>query len=199
MFIHPTQNRSLIPREAARVQSLPDWFWFPVARTHQFRIIGNAVPPLIAEAVGLEVPASLSANSAQKQRSKAPRLTDIRASGHLIATSQGEAAVRLQDIAGLDRLQLRGAKKRVFLRGWFALFYLFPGLHPDKYSTTVTRMHAGRPISPRSRGWMSLWINVLPAAAGRSRWSLEETLCLLSKMWIITNDFTSEGRCLGVS
>jgi DNA (cytosine-5)-methyltransferase 1 len=42
MFIHPTQNRTLTPREAARVQSFPDWFEFPIARTHQFRVIGNA-------------------------------------------------------------------------------------------------------------------------------------------------------------
>ena len=51
MFIHPTQNRSLTPREAARVQSFPDWFQFPVSRMHQFRVIGNSVPPLVAEAV----------------------------------------------------------------------------------------------------------------------------------------------------
>ena len=52
MFIHPTQNRSLTPREAARIQSFPDWFEFPIARTHQFRVISNAVPPLVSEAVG---------------------------------------------------------------------------------------------------------------------------------------------------
>ena len=48
MFIHPTQNRSLTPREAARVQSFPDWFEFPIARTHQFRVIGNALALLAA-------------------------------------------------------------------------------------------------------------------------------------------------------
>jgi DNA (cytosine-5)-methyltransferase 1 len=35
-------------REGARVQGLPYWFKFPVARTHQFRVIGNAVLPLVA-------------------------------------------------------------------------------------------------------------------------------------------------------
>ena len=131
MFIHPTQNRSLTPREAARIQSFPDWFWFPVARTHQFRIIGNAVPPLVGEAVGLEIRAFLAANFTRKLRTRkdtqsaAPRLRD------LIPKSQAQAAARLQEIAALDRSQLRASEKQVFLRGWFALFYLFPGLHPD--------------------------------------------------------------------
>lgn len=55
MFIHPTQNRSLTPREAARIQSFPDWFEFPVSRTHQYRLIGNAVPPLLGQAIGRAV------------------------------------------------------------------------------------------------------------------------------------------------
>ena len=55
MFIHPTQNRSLTAREAARVQGFPDWFCFPESRTQAYQLIGNAVPPLVAEAVGLAV------------------------------------------------------------------------------------------------------------------------------------------------
>src|SRR4029453_19074563 len=69
MFIHPTQKRSLTPREAARIQSFPDWFQFPVVRTQQFRVIGNAVPPLVAEAVGGEVLAFL-----QRSTQRTPKL-----------------------------------------------------------------------------------------------------------------------------
>lgn len=55
MFIHPTEARSLSPREAARLQSFRDSYWFPESRTNAYRLIGNAVPPRLGEAVGVAI------------------------------------------------------------------------------------------------------------------------------------------------
>ena len=56
MFVHPTENRTITVREAARMQSFPDSFDFSaggtVAFTHQMRQVGNAVPPLLGIALG---------------------------------------------------------------------------------------------------------------------------------------------------
>lgn len=59
-ILHPTLNRAVTPREAARLQSFPDWYQFagPYVQFHgakeqdKYEQIGDAIPPLLACAIG---------------------------------------------------------------------------------------------------------------------------------------------------
>lgn len=54
-FTHPTQNRCITVREAARIQSFPDTFVFYGTKTSQMKQVGNAVPPVFANAIAKSI------------------------------------------------------------------------------------------------------------------------------------------------
>ncbi|HBU97066.1 DNA cytosine methyltransferase [Thalassospira lucentensis] len=47
--IHPSENRVITVREAARLQGFPDWFQFHPTKWHSFRMIGNSVSPIVSK------------------------------------------------------------------------------------------------------------------------------------------------------
>ena len=66
--IHPQEDRGLTTREGARLQSFPDRYRFFGTRVQKNLQIGNAVPPLLAEAVGIAVMRALEGAKAQRER-----------------------------------------------------------------------------------------------------------------------------------
>ncbi|HJK02581.1 MAG TPA: DNA cytosine methyltransferase, partial [Methanocorpusculum sp.] len=51
MWIHPTLDRAISVREAARLQTFPDSFVFCGSKDKQYQQVGNAVPPIMAKAI----------------------------------------------------------------------------------------------------------------------------------------------------
>ncbi|MFB5284887.1 DNA cytosine methyltransferase [Peribacillus sp. Hz7] len=67
-MVHPILNRSITPREAARLQSFPDWYQLqgPYVKFHsdpqqdRYEQMGDAIPPLLAYALGVKIVETLN-------------------------------------------------------------------------------------------------------------------------------------------
>jgi DNA (cytosine-5)-methyltransferase 1 len=66
-YVHPTQDRTISVREAARLQGFPDVFQFAGDRIGpQYTQVGNAVPVPLARAIAAAVIAHLSLHEVQR-------------------------------------------------------------------------------------------------------------------------------------
>lgn len=55
MWVHPTKDRAISVREAARLQTFPDSFVFCGTKDKQYQQVGNAVPPIMAKAIAKKI------------------------------------------------------------------------------------------------------------------------------------------------
>ena len=63
MWIHPTVDRAVSVREAARLQTFPDSFRFWGTKDAQYQQVGNAVPPMLAEAIARQILSYIDKNN----------------------------------------------------------------------------------------------------------------------------------------
>lgn len=125
MFIHPDQIRSLTVREAARIQSFPDTYIFPVPRTHQFRLIGNAVPPLVGDVLGRSMKKYLKDIESFSKKCSDDKLLHM-------PKDPIEAADRLLELVRASKDgSIKSISCKPFKKGWYAVGFLYPGIHPD--------------------------------------------------------------------
>lgn len=137
--VHPTEHRSLSAREAARIQGFPDDYVFEGSRAEQCRLVGNAVPPLVAEQLGTAVRRHILNSRQSKEVPILPTHVrkNARATGPVRAGSPDLNAVSF--FTGIGGLTLGFLNAGVNVRASYDLkksvarnFELnFPGLHHE--------------------------------------------------------------------
>jgi DNA (cytosine-5)-methyltransferase 1 len=149
-YIHPTEERTLSVREAARLQTFPDRYRFAGTRTHAYKQIGNAVPPLLAERIGRQILVALGSALPE-----APRPHPVGAKTPPVHFASGvlrDARAMLDDWAEMDAL---GAPWRHRTDIWPALVssVLTAGQRADDGTVDIVLWQAPTP-GDLTREWL---------------------------------------------
>ena len=155
MFIHPNQNRSLTPREAARIQSFPDSFLFSGQRGNVYQQIGNAVPPLAGRAIGYAVKKYLNNCTISKSRPK------FKESDKKVAIKKLEELINTLYLG-----VIRNINTLDFIKLWNLIHIVHPTLHPE------TALDKTGEIQMKSESGTSL---IFAPFYKRSGWPIELT------------------------
>lgn len=76
-YVHPAAPRTISVREAARIQSFPDWFSFAsVGLVDAYRVVGNAVPPLLSAQLATRISVVLGGSHNQDERSTSKKQSE---------------------------------------------------------------------------------------------------------------------------
>ncbi len=99
--VHPIEHRSLSPREAARLQTFPDDYIFLGSRAEQCKLVGNAVPVLLAQRLGEAIKAHISGEvspmEGEKPQSRLPQQLSLVAN-----ESKPQRTVKASDIKAVS-------------------------------------------------------------------------------------------------
>ncbi|WP_183340229.1 very short patch repair endonuclease [Conexibacter arvalis] len=109
-FTHPYYDRALTAREAARLQTFPDWYDFVGNASSVCRQIGNAVPPLLAHALASAIARAVLGESDAERLHPKPR--PIRPASRLPAPPALDSATQLR----MKRQARRDTKPEILLR-----------------------------------------------------------------------------------